>query len=684
MSKAKQEVATVVAKQTARYGTWASPITADAILQGGGSKSELFVDPITSDIYYIEERPAEGGRDAIVDASKGKDVVGKEWNARTGVQEYGGGAAMAYGGAVYFSNYTDNRVYVVNGGKDPQRITPDNENYRYAKLNVHPTQTHLLVAILEDHTKDRPSEVVTTLCIINSKTQSATTVVSGADFYAFPSFSPDGSYLAWEQWAHPDMPWEGSEIYVAKVDANEVGLSVSDITYVAGKKIDISVSSPAWASNDVLLFTTDETGYYNPWTYSVSSRHATPVLPSPVDEDFCQPLHKLGNEYSAPLDRHAGRAIYSTLKADRSALYILDLSTGETEEIECPYTDIQDLKRVANDSFVFLANSAEAPQVLVVCVLSDGAKPEFRELSAACTSNAPQFPNELISVAQSVTLQTEDGPLHVLYLPPKNPAYEAPADEKPPCVINAHGGPTGRSSASLDWSKQYFTSRGWAWYACSASVDPVRAADMQDDYRVDVNYGGSSGYGREYTKRLEGQWGVVDVEDCTRAMQQLSRPPYSLIDPNRSVIRGGSAGGFTTLAAICFKSDAFAAATSLYGIADLRSLAKETHKFESHYLEKLVGGTLEEVPEVYEQRSPIFHADNIKTPLLVLQGAIDRVVPPDQAEVIVKAIKERHGRVEYTVFEGEGHGWRKAETIKAALEQELQFYEDVLGIKVKA
>ncbi|KAI0731495.1 Alpha/Beta hydrolase protein [Fomitopsis betulina] len=655
MSEAKQ-----AQKTTAPYGTWASPVTTDVILQSGGKKSELFVDPTTSAIYWIEGRPAEGGRDVIVDASKGQDVFGREWNARTGVQEYGGGPAIAYGGAVYFSNFVDNRVYRIAAGDDPKPITPDNKNYRYARLNVHPKHTHLLVAVLEDHTKPLPADVATTLCIINSKTQSVTTIVSGADFYAFPSFSPDGTHLAWEQWSHPDMPWEGSEIYVAEIDARDDGVSLSDTSYVAGKKIDISASSPTWVSDDVLLFTTDETGYHNPWTYSVSSGKAKPVLPSPVDEDFNQLLHRLGNEYSAPLDLHAGRAIYSTSKDGRIAMYIVTLSTGDLEEIECPYTDVQDLKRVSDNSFVFLASRVDAPQSLIVCVL-DNAKPEFRELDTS-PANAAKIPGSYISVAQALTLKTEVGePLHVLYLPPKNPEYEAPAGERPPCVVNAHGGPTGHTNASLDWSKQYFTSRGWAW--------------------LDVNYGGSSGYGRKYIKRLEGQWGVVDVEDCTRAMQQLSSEPYSLIDSKRSVIRGGSAGGYTTLAIICFKPDAFAAATSLFGIADLRSLTKETHKFESHYAEKLIGGTLEEIPEVYEARSPIFHADKITAPLLVLQGAIDPVVPPDQAEVIVKAIKERNGRVEYTVFEGEGHGWRKAETIKAALEQELHFYESIFGIK---
>ena len=546
----------------------------------------------------------------------------------------------------------DNRVYQIAEGGEPKPITLgafksvyyrcnystiriDNKNYRYAKLNVHPKHTHLLVAVLEDHTKPLPPDVVTTICIIDSKTQSVTTIVSGADFYAFPSFSPDGTHLAWEQWSHPDMPWEGSEVYIADVDVRDDRVSLSNIAYVAGKKIDISVSSPTWVSDDVLLFTTDETGYHNPWTYSVTSGKAKPVLPSPVDEDFTQPLHRLGNEYSAPLDLHAGRAIYSTLKNGGIAMYIVTLSTGDLEEIDCPYTDVQDLKRVSDNSFVFLASRADAPQSLIVCVLAAGGKSEFRELKAASADGVAKFPASLISVAQAMTLTTEDGePLHVLYLPPKNPAYEAPAGERPPCVVNSHGGPTGHVSASLDWSKQYFTSRGWAWYVMLSEVRQIEAAHGRlysgltstteeapamaastCKFRVSASRGACSV--RFTRKRLEGKWGVVDVEDCTRAMQQLSAKPYSLIDPKRSVIRGGSAGGYTTLAIICFKPDAFAAATSLFGIADLRSLAKETHKFESHYLEKLMGGTLEEIPDVYEARSPVFHADKIKTPLLV-------------------------------------------------------------------
>jgi len=251
----------------------------------------------------------------------------------------------------------------------------------------------------------------------------------------------------------------------------------------------------------------------------------------------------------------------------------------------------------------------------------------------------------------------KDDPLYVNYYPPTNPDYTGPDGEKPPCVLNVHGGPTGSANQVLSWSKQFFTSRGWAW--------------------LDVNYRGSSGYGRDYIERLAGQWGVLDVSDCVFAAQQLSK---THIDGQRVFIRGGSAGGYTTLAAICTDSNVFAGATSLYGISDLRMLVKDTHKFESKYMDKLLGGTIEKIPEVFKDRSPITHADNIETPLLILQGADDPVVPPSQAKLIAKSIEERKGKVKLVIYEGEQHGWRKSDTIEKALEEELAWYEHLIGV----
>ncbi|OBZ76925.1 Dipeptidyl peptidase family member 6 [Grifola frondosa] len=647
--------------QSRPYGTWHSPITSDAIVQNAAPVDELFVDPITSTIYHIEGRPSEGGRSVIVNTEAGRDVVGKEWNTRTRVHEYGGAPAVAYDGTIYFSNFGDNRVYKVKEGGQPEPITPDNLNHRFAKFAVHPKQTHLLVAILEDHTHPRPADVVNTLCVINSREKTVSSVVSGADFYSFPCFTPDGTRIAWQQWFHPDMPWEGAEIHVADVAADAHTLTVTNASHVAGKNVSVSAGYPIWASNNLLLFTSDISGYQNPWTYSVSSGKASAVLSTPKEEDFAMPAWSLGRNYGVPLDLEGKMALFTAVRGGRSVLYVVSLRGGTLEEVASPYVSIAGIRRVTHDAAVFIGATSDEPSGIVLCRIQDYARPKFSTLKA--TAAAPDFPHSLFSVAQSIALKAPSNgePLHVLYYPPTNPDYEGPAGEKPPCVISVHGGPTSAETPALNMTKQLFTSRGWAW--------------------VDVNYGGSSGYGRKYIKRLEGQWGVVDVDDCVLALQLLSAPPFSLIDPQRTAIRGGSAGGYTALEALCSYPDAFAAGTSSYGISDLVALGEETHKFESNYGLKLLGGTPEEVPEVYKARSPVNNASKIRSPLLVLQGELDAVVPPAQAEAIVQTIRSQGGRIEYTVFQGEGHGWRKAENIKAALDQELAFYEDVFGLK---
>ncbi|KAH9940612.1 Alpha/Beta hydrolase protein [Amylocystis lapponica] len=665
-------------KKRALYGTWPSPVVPDAVV-GNGSTPEIFVDPVTSTIYHIESRAFEDGRMAIVNTKDGSDVMGSEWNARTGVHEYGGAPAIAYGGVVYFSNFTDNRVYAVKDGDEPRAITPDNRSHRFAKFAVHPVQTHLLVGILEDHTNPLPADVVTTLCVINSETKTVATLVSGADFYSAPCFSSDGTHFAWQQWFHPDMPWEGAEIYVADMNAEELSLSLSGITCVAGKRKDISAGYPIWASNDVLLFTSDISGFQNPWKYSVLARKSSPVLSTSMEFDFALPAWSLSLEWGAPLDLEGHLALFSVLKRGRSALYVVHLQSGTLEEIECPYVGASIIKRVTDGTVVFIGEKSTESKSIVLCTVSGYEKHRFSSLCTVEVAGAAAISRSFISIGQPIALRAppHGDPLHVIYYPPTHPDYDGMPDEKPPCVVGIHGGPTGFTSQGLDWTKQFFTSRGWAW--------------------LDVNYGGSSGYGREYINRLAGKWGIVDVRDSVHAMQQLSMAPYSLIDAKRSAIRGGSAGGFTTLATACFAPQAFAAGTSSFGVSDLRRLAEETHKFESHYLFGLVGGTIEQIPKVWEARSPVFNTDKIQSPLLVrdiqsmqcrqilkiaqiLQGSIDAVVPPAQAEDIVKSIRSRGGRVEYTVFEGEGHGWRKAETIKAAVLQEIAFYEDVFAI----
>ncbi|CDO77752.1 hypothetical protein BN946_scf184993.g15 [Trametes cinnabarina] len=647
----------------APYGTWSSPITADVILKSGAKDDEVFVDPITSTIYHIEQRPNEGGRAVIVDTEKGVDVVGKEWNVRSGVHEYGGAPAVAYDGVIYFSNFKDGRVYRTKDGSTPYPVTPENANYRYAKFAVHPQQPHLLVAIREDHTDDRPSAVVNILCLINVKEKTVAPLVEGADFYSHPCFTPDGKHIAWTQWFHPDMPWEGAEIHVADVQADEHSLKLSNATHVAGKRIEVSTGYPVWASNDLLLFVSDESGYYNPWKFSVASGTASPVLSKPIDEDFAEPMWRLGWNFGVPLDLEGRMALFTAVKEGRNILYLVSIRGGTLEELECPYVNVSCVQRVTYEAVVFQGQKHDEAGRVVLCNIKEYAKPKYTVVNAKAGEESIPFSRAYVSVPRSITLKVpETGePVHVLYYPPTNPDFVAPEGEKPPAILSAHGGPTSRALPGLKLTIQYFTSRGFAW--------------------VNVNYGGSNGYGRKYIKRLEGKWGIVDVQDCAVAAQQLAAPSYSLIDPKRIAITGGSAGGYTVLMSLCTFPDLFAAGTSSFGISDLITLGQFTHKFESQYLFKLVGGTPEEVPEAYKERSPVKKADRIKAPLLVLQGSLDAVVPPNQAELIVSNIKKRGGYVEYIVFEGEGHGWRKAETIRAAIEKELSFYEDVFGLR---
>ncbi|KAI0337854.1 alpha/beta-hydrolase [Trametopsis cervina] len=646
---------------TAPYGTWVSPISANAIAQIRASIDELIVDPITSVIYHTERRPSEGGRVVLVKTEDGTDVVGKEWNVRTGVQEYGGAAAVVYDGVAIFSNFLDGRVYTVTDLGEYQPITPESTVYRYACFAVHPQNPRFIAAVLEDHTKPEPADIVTSLCIIDRKSHTVHPLVSGADFYAKPYFSPDGTHLAWQQWSHPDMPWEGAQIGVATVVFAEDSLKIEDVRIVAGKHSEVSAGYPMWASSSLLLFTCDASGYANPWSYNVQTQHAGPVLHDPVAEDFDSTMWLLGWSFGAPLDKEGKAALYTAFRDGRSILYVVTSLSKTLEEIECPYVTVEYVRPVTDGAVVFIGAKTDKPREVVLCTLKDYSRPQFTVLGKHDDSGLT-FDSLYISQPQPITLAVHgtDEPFYAVYYPPTNPHYVGPAEEKPPCVVHVHGGPTSYAPQAFKLIVQFFTTRGWAW--------------------VDVQYSGSSGYGRKFINRLRGQWGVVDTQDCARTATLLASDPYNLIDPKRTAIRGESSGGYDVLQTLCLYPDAFAAGSSLYGISDLKKLDEFTHKFESKYCENLVGGAYADIPHVYEERSPVYNAQNIKAPLLILQGSVDAVVPPVQAEDIVKTIQEKGGQVDYILFEGEGHGWRKAETIQRALEAELSFYEKVFGL----
>ncbi|KAL1748330.1 hypothetical protein HDZ31DRAFT_30044 [Schizophyllum fasciatum] len=657
----------------APYGAWKSPITADHVVNSPGrSADELLVDPGTSERYHLVVRPSESGRSALVHSETGKDVLpGKEWNVRTGVHEYGGAPAIVRDGIVYFSHRKDNRVYRFRAGEgEPTAVTPENPVYRYADFDVHPKYPHLLVSILEDHTRDAPSTVVNTLCIIDTESKTVSPLVSGADFYAQPRFAPDGAHLVWQQWSFPDMSWEGAEVYVADVSiVNGKTVTLANTKHVAGRPRKISAYYPSWVSADTILFQSDVSGYYNPWTYTLSTQEARPVLREPKAEDFdgVAPAWQLGWTFYVVLPG-GSHAVFAAMRDGRSVLYLVDLHSGESINLENPYTLVDFMHWVpAERKIIFqgsLPNDDFKTVWLSITPASPLSKSEYKLKAIpdkrGKTSALTELPPGYISLPRGMTLDTPNGDkVHAIYWPPANPEYQGLDGETPPCVVNLHGGPTSAARPACSVGRLYFTSRGWAW--------------------LDVQYGGSSGYGRAYRERLNGMWGVTDREDTLNVSRAVAA--QGLADSKRLVIRGGSSGGYVVLSAISFSSDPalFAAATSLYGISDLTALASDTHKFESRYVDGLLAN-IDENPQLFKERSPVQHADKIVTPLLLLQGDEDRVVPKSQSDTIYESIRRRGGVVEYQLYPGEGHGFRTAEHVKDATERELAFYRRILNI----
>ncbi|KAF7361348.1 Peptidase-S9 domain-containing protein [Mycena sanguinolenta] len=633
------------------YGTWKSPITARNITQGSVKLTDVVVDRATNITYHVESRPSESGRSVLVESHSGRDIVGKQWNVRTGVHEYGGGPAIVHAGVAYFSHFTDGRVYAVDveKGSEPRAVTPESKVLRFANFDVHPKHSHLLVSILEDHSdSSSPISVVNTLCIINTKSQTLTPLVSGADFYASPKFSPDGTRVVWQQWFLPDMPWQGAEILVADVLIEKDKLEIRNTVHIAGQKTTHSVSYPAWATNSTIVFTSDKSGYQNPWKYELE---ASPVFSEPLNQDFGEPAWLLGRPPFAILD-DSKRALFSAFQDGRSVLYLVDLKNGTRQPVDSPYVWIQTMQCTGAGKVVFLGDRVDVGPQLVVCTINPDSSAHFTSLSKP--PDTPGFPSSMISVGQPMTLKAApDGrPVHIVYYPPTNPEYSGSSipGEKPPC-------------ATCSWR----------------SHGPHRTRVEHDDPVLYVPWMGVAR--RKFLRiirirqrfRLAGHWGIVDIEDCIQAAKIISHAPYDLIDPERICIRGGSSGGYTALGAVSMGSDlrTFAAATSCYGISDLRLLMDDTHKFESGYGHRLMGGTNAEIPEVYKDRSPI------------LQGDIDKVVPKEQAEVIFESIQRRGGVIEYKLYPGEGHGWRKEENMVDALERELAFYEKMLKIKAE-
>lgn len=627
--------------QIAPLGSWKSTITTDLIVAGTIGLSSINIDG--DDIYWIEGRPSEGGRNVIVRHTpdgQTTDITPPPFNVRTRVHEYGGGAFLVADGTIYFSNFQDQRLYRQTLGTEPQPLTPS-ADLRYADAVID-KQRDRLICIQEDHTKDgEPTNRIVSINLKNA--EDIQILAEGYDFYASPRLSPDGSKLCWISWNHPNMPWDGTELWVAQVNIDG---SLDEHKFVAGGKEE-SIFQPQWSPDGMLCFVSDRSLWWNLYQVSEITDKANVDILYSLDAEFGMPQWVFGMSTYAFIE--ANKILCTFSRNGIWNLATLDTTKKHLEEIEISYTSITSLK--AKDNKVcFLGSSPTEPSSIIQINPSTG------DINILKRSTDLKIDSGYLSIPQTIEFPTENGKTaYGLFYPPTNKDYTAPLGEKPPLLVKSHGGPTAATSSSLSLKIQYWTSRGFAL--------------------LDVNYGGSTGYGREYQQRLKNNWGIVDVDDCLNGAQYLAK--QGLVDSNRMAISGGSAGGYTTLCALTFK-DVFKAGASYYGVSDLEALTTDTHKFESHYLDGLIG-PYPEKKEIYQQRSPINFTDSLSCPVIFFQGLEDNIVPPNQAEEMVEALQKKGLPVAYVAFAGEQHGFRRSENIKRALDGEFYFYSRVFG-----
>ncbi len=624
---------------TTPYGSWKSPVTTDLIVSEAVRLGLVALDG--DDVYWIEGRPSEGGRNVIVRRSPDGTLTDRTpapFNARTRVHEYGGGDYAVSAGTIYFSNFVDQRLYRQLPDGEPVALTPAIER-RYADMVVDQPRNRLL-CICEDHTNTEREAVNSLVSIALDKTANTGDIQilqAGNDFYSTPRLSPDGSRLAWLTWNHPNMPWDGCELWVADLDEHG---GIGSAQRVAGSVTE-SIFQPSWSPDGVLYFVSDRSNWWN--LYRLRGQQVEPVCPK--EAEFGTPQWSFGMSTYAFVSAERILCTYGGPK--ESGLAFLDTSTGELTPVESEYSSFSSIHANTQHA-VFIAASATIARAVVCLDFATGQLEVLRRAQSAVVDT------RYIAEAQLIEFPTEHGlTAYTYYYAPTNADFQAPEGELPPLLVSSHGGPTSASSKDLDLSIQYWTSRGFAV--------------------ADVNYGGSSGYGRAYRDRLQGQWGVVDVNDCVNAAKYLVE--CGLADANRLTIQGGSAGGYTTLCALTF-SDTFKAGASHFGVSDLNVFVHDTHKFESRYLFGLIG-PYPESKDLYYQRSAINFTNQLSCPVIFFQGLEDKVVPPSQAELMVAALRAKKLPVAYIAFEGEQHGFRRAENIKRSLDGELYFYSKV-------
>jgi dipeptidyl aminopeptidase/acylaminoacyl peptidase len=623
----------------APYGTWRSPVTAELVTAAHVGLGQPALDGGLA--YWTEARPQEGGRIVLVRQGRGgrADVTPAGFNLRSRVHEYGGGAWLVRDGMVVAVDFADQRLYRLHPGARPEALTPESDcRLRYADLEPDLGRGRIL-AVREDHRSG--GEAVNSIVAVGLDGEDPGRVlVEGHDFFSSPRQSPDGKHLAWLSWDHPDMPWDGATLWSAEIGGDG---GLAQVRRVAGGARE-SIVQPEWSPDGELYFVSDHSGWWNIWRASADS----PAAVCPTSAEFAGPAWSFGSRWYAFLGPETILACFSQ---DGSwHLARIAVGAGRLRRLDAPYSSFAGIA-VERGRVVLRAGAPDRPAAIVELDPSSGAVKEL------CIAGDVPVDAACLALPEPIAFASGGATAHAFYYPPTHPDFRAPAGERPPLIVKSHGGPTSATSSELRLANQFWTSRGFGL--------------------CDVNYGGSTGYGRAYRERLNGRWGEVDVEDCLSAARHLVSA--GMADEGRLAITGGSAGGYTTLCALTFH-DLFRAGASHYGISDLEALAKDTHKFESRYLDRLVG-PYPEAAALYRARSPIHHVDRLSCPCIFFQGLEDAVVPPDQAELMVEALRRKGLPVAYLAFPGEQHGFRRAETIETVLRAELTFYGRIFGFE---
>ena len=637
--------------QVKPYGSWASPITPELL----ASSSLTYAYPCCDgeNLYWLESRPWENGRSVVVQRnSKGhvRDVLPAPLSARSKVHEYGGTPYIVINQVLYFCLYDDQRIYQLDLGNADQEknealptpITPEND-YRFADF-CYDKYRHRLICVAENHNNvSEPENSIVAIPLDGS--MSVTPLCRGDDFYAYPRLDNTGSQLCWISWNHPDMPWDNTVLWLANLDKK--GNTLESVA-VAGNGQE-AIFQPQWSPDNQLYFVSDRDNWWNIYRWQ--------------PESGIEPIHSMAAEFATPL-WVLGMSTYGfcqdgTLACcySQNGTWQLALQTQNTplHAIETSYTQISDIY-CQGDQVWLVGAAPNISAELAEFNITSG------RLSTIAQGKPLPFDKHFLSTPVPICFQTTNNEAehhttettaHAFYYQPSNLDFRGEEKSMPPLIVMCHGGPTGATTTALNLKIQYWTSRGF-------SV-------------LDVNYRGSTGYGRNYRKQLHGQWGIADVTDVVAGARYLIK--NQSVDPNKIAIRGSSAGGYTVLAALCFH-DLFKAGACLYGIGNLETLAEDTHKFESRYLDTLIGPYPAQ-RTIYQERSPIHHIDQLHCPVIFFQGLDDKVVPPEQAIAMTQALRKKQLPVAYMPFAGEGHGFRKAETIKQSLEAELYFYSKV-------